>query len=315
MDDPVRLTDACDAPLLSTDGDLAEAPVVDIAEVACWRCGKRMRITSATCPVCRAAVRHALPTRDDAAIDPDIAPASNGQSLAVDSRGPRGADVEEARPPIVSVLYFFLALLCLSVVEGLVAHAMFKDKAEQAGTSAALRGLITAFEVVDSVLIVVAVFCMTRPPATPMALSRRVPGWLAGPPLLAGALLANVAYHFVLKSYLRTPPWAAGDESMMGASIGWLTLAICVQPAIFEELFFRHLTLGHLRGVMGVHAAVWVSSLIFGLAHLGAPLSMPILTLIGVALGYARVASGGLVLPMLMHGAHNAVIVYLETHR
>ena len=147
---------------------------------------------------------------------------------------------------------------------------MFKDKAGQAGTSAALRGLITAFEVVDSVLIVVAVFCMTRPPATPMALSRRLAGWLAGPPLLAGALLANVAYHFILKSYLRTPPWAAGDESMMGASIAWLTLAICVQPAIFEELFFRHLTLGHLRGVMGVHAAVWVSSLIFGLAHLGA---------------------------------------------
>ena len=129
MDDPVRLTDAGDAPMLSADGDLAESPlVVDVAEVACWRCGKRMPITSATCRVCRAAARHALPTSDDAAIDPDISPASNGQSLADVSRTLREADVEEARPPIISVLYFFLALLCLSAVEGLVATRCSRTK-------------------------------------------------------------------------------------------------------------------------------------------------------------------------------------------
>jgi membrane protease YdiL (CAAX protease family) len=102
---------------------------------------------------------------------------------------------------------------------------------------------------------------------------------------------------------------------MIGASATWLVLAICVQPAIFEELFFRYLTLGHLRSVTGVHGAVWVSSLIFGLAHLGVPLSIPMLVVVGVVLGYARVWSGSLLLPMLMHAAHNLVIVYLETQR
>ena len=43
-------------------------------------------------------------------------------------------------------------------------------------------------------------------------------------------------------------------------------------------------TIGDAKNVpemMGVHAAVWVSSLIFGLAHLGVPMSMPALIVVG----------------------------------
>lgn len=54
------------------------------------------------------------------------------------------------------------------------------------------------------------------------------------------------------------------------------------------------------------------SSLMFGLAHVGQPFSIPVLILIGVTLGYARIHSGGLALPMLMHGAHNFVVLWIE---
>lgn len=53
----------------------------------------------------------------------------------------------------------------------------------------------------------------------------------------------------------------------------------------------------------------------FALAHLYNPLGLPILFLIGIILGYARVYSGGLLLPMLMHFGHNFAIIYLESMR
>src|SRR5258708_36568856 len=89
-------------------------------------------------------------------------------------------------------------------------------------------------------------------------------------------------------------------------------VSYCLEPALIEELFFRYLALDTLRGVMNVHAAVAVSSVMFGLAHIGVPLSIPMLALVGVALGYARVASGRLALPVLLHFLHNFVIVLMR---
>jgi membrane protease YdiL (CAAX protease family) len=218
------------------------------------------------------------------------------------------------RPPVVTVVYFFLAFLCVSVLEALTAHALFATDQLSGDSSQKLRNLITVCDIINSVLAVLAVWFAARPPAMPRSVFQHFAGWLAGPPMLLAALLLNLSYHALLNNYLDLPEDWTRDESMVGASVTWLVLAICVQPAIFEELFFRYLTLGHLRSVMGVHAAVWVSSLIFGMAHLGVPLSIPVLTVVGVALGYARVWSGSLLLPMLMHAAHNGVVVYLETH-
>ena len=36
---------------------------------------------------------------------------------------------------------------------------------------------------------------------------------------------------------------------------------------IIEELFFRYLALGTLRRYLGVHGAVWVSAVMFGVGH------------------------------------------------
>jgi membrane protease YdiL (CAAX protease family) len=221
---------------------------------------------------------------------------------------------DPARAPVVAALYFFLALLALSVVEGLLGGALLDEESFGGDRGQAVRGLITLFEAVDSALVVAAVCWVARPPALPrQPASRRLQGWLAGGPLLLAALAANLGYHFLLNDYLALPDDWTPMESLRGASKTWLVLALCLQPAIFEEIFFRYLMLGHLRSVTGAHGAVWVSSLVFGLAHLGAPLSIPMLIVVGVALGYARVWSGSLLLPMLMHFAHNLVVICLET--
>ncbi len=89
-------------------------------------------------------------------------------------------------------------------------------------------------------------------------------------------------------------------------------LAVCVQPALMEELFFRYLALGVLRSSVGVHTAVLVTSVMFAMAHIGAPLGLPVLFVLGIGLGYARVASGGMLLPMAMHFLHNAAVMAIE---
>jgi len=71
--------------------------------------------------------------------------------------------------------------------------------------------------------------------------------------------------------------------------------------------------LGTLTRVMGVGGAIIVSSIMFGMAHSAVLLSIPILTVVGVGLGVIRVWSGSILLPMLLHALHNAVVLYLET--
>src|SRR5262249_7633765 len=122
----------------------------------------------------------------------------------------------------------------------------------------------------------------------------------------------NLAYHFVLRTILREPLIADEMVAQLGMS-PWVLLAYCIQPAIVEELFFRGLALGSLRNVTGVHSAVFISSVMFGMAHIGVPISIPYLVVVGIALGYVRVASGSLLLPMLLHFGHNFAVLYLDT--
>ena len=93
---------------------------------------------------------------------------------------------------------------------------------------------------------------------------------------------------------------------------GWL-ICICVQPALIEELFFRYLAFGSLRAVMGGHAVVWVTAVMFASAHIGVVLSLPVLFVLGLLLGYARLASGGMLLPVVLHFLHNLCVIALHS--
>ena len=69
---------------------------------------------------------------------------------------------------------------------------------------------------------------------------------------------------------------------------------------------------GHLRPHIGMHGAVWLTAVIFGMAHLGAIAGWPVLILLGAGLGYARVYSGGLALPILLHFLHNLAVLGID---
>jgi uncharacterized protein len=118
----------------------------------------------------------------------------------------------------------------------------------------------------------------------------------------------NHGYHTVLRTYLGVRPTRDAVVAANGIT-PLLLIAYCVEPAVVEELFFRYLALDTLRGVTSVHLSVAISSLMFGMAHIGAPLSIPMLALVGVPLAYARVASGSLALPMVLHFLHNLLVV------
>jgi len=171
---------------------------------------------------------------------------------------------------------------------------------------------LIVFEAIDTFLVVVAFAWASRPPAIRRSDSQYAAAWLSAGPLLALLLGINWSYHELLRNALGQPPFIEFIELDVRSNPALIVLAVCVQPAIVEELFFRYLALTHLRSVMGLHGAVWVSSVMFGMAHIHAPLSIPILILVGAGLGYMRVWSGGLAIPMVMHAVHNAVVLYLE---
>lgn len=262
-------------------------PAAPPAVVCCWRCGKEVLATIACCPYCAAA-------------------------LAKESRTPRKTAPDGDTQSLIRLLYFFAALLGTSVVGGLWLH--FKAEAARGPAVTPHEQLLFTifFEAVDAGLIFGAwAMIRLRPAEARPSAGRRVLAWGFSLPALAVMLLLNVAYHRLLIQWLDMP---LDDMAFLQDRSSWAVwaVAICVQPAVIEELFFRYLMFRGLRPVMGGHAVVWVTAVMFMLAHIGAPLSMPILLMLGVLLGYARLASGGIYLPMALHFFHNATVMILE---
>ncbi len=205
------------------------------------------------------------------------------------------------------MIWFFVGFLGVSLLNGIILIGM----ARKGDVSNEIQlGLTLLVEGIDTLLVMAAIWILPRPPSPPRV-EPVVQGltWGFAGPLLLCLLGINVLYHTYLQNFLG----AAVDETTFGLNklSPLVILIICVQPAIVEELFFRHLALGLLRWQMGKHGAVLVSSVMFALAHIGAPLSMPVLGLLGMAFGYVRLYSRSLVLPMLMHFLHNFAIIML----
>ena len=174
-----------------------------------------------------------------------------------------------------------------------------------------LSFMLTA-EAIDTFIVFVGLWVLGRdtvPSALQFRPRRSV--WFWSWPVLALLLGVNVGYHALLRNYVQLPPdlfvHLAHDQYR-----DWWIVGICVQPAIVEELCFRGITLRCLSPFMSISAAVLIASVAFALAHLGAFLSVPYLFLLGLFLGIARTSSGGLALPMLLHAAHNACVLWLE---
>ena len=88
---------------------------------------------------------------------------------------------------------------------------------------------------------------------------------------------------------------------------GLFTTTAVLAP-ILEETVFRGFLLTSLSKYMPAPAAVVVSSVAFGAAHLSQR-DFPQLCALGVLLGFSYVRSRNLATPMLIHGAWNGTVL------
>jgi membrane protease YdiL (CAAX protease family) len=249
----------------------------------CWRCGKPAPFDCSTCPTCQARLRQTVA----------IAPRPKGDAAG-----------------LVAVMLWIVGLqLAVSVLFGTYRH--FAPH-EPETTRLALS--LTAKAAYSSITLV-GVWLFARagvPSRLPAKLRPSV--WIWSWPVLGLLLGANLGFHALLRNYLRVPPDLFIPTAPHQYRILWI-LAICVQPAIFEELCFRGIVLRALTPVMSVGTAVLIASIAFAMAHLFQLTALPYLFLVGVFLGIARTSSGGLALPMLLHAAHNACVLWIRWHR
>ncbi len=258
----------------------------------CWRCGKSAPATVAVCPYCRAPLSSAVVCL---APDASLALAPHKESAA-----------------LLRMIGVYSAMLLLSLVVGL-AHRpeLFAADVPRQPTPDELLTPIIVLEVADTLLVLFALVWIAFPRQPCVSWSRWAVAWLLFWPVLAVMLALNLGYHAVVTDVLNLPMLESEIRAYPDLFWWWVVL-ICVQPAVVEEVFFRGFVLGVLRAHLGVHASVMITALMFALAHIAVPLSMPVLFVLGLGMGYARVASGGLLLPIAMHFAHNAVVLAVE---
>lgn len=260
-------------------------------EIDCWRCSKPYSEHLKDCPYCSA------PNRSN-----------RGHSIG------RTAAVATTRSPaIVRVVWAFAVLAGFSLLFALLTSQ--SPPQAQPGTEDwtwEVLGRITVSDLLGTTIMVGAVFVIPVKPLWPdTTRSTKTAAWLYALPVLAAVLAINLGYHWWLFNIMGAED-ALGDFARSSALWPALIVLICVQPAIVEEVFFRHVALGACQEVVSAKSAVLISSILFAMAHLGVPLSIPVLTLLGIALGTLRILSGGLLLPILFHFLHNLFVLLLE---
>jgi membrane protease YdiL (CAAX protease family) len=263
-----------------TETPSPDAPMAEI-QATCWRCGKPVPAGALQCAICRAGVvREAIQ--------------------------PRGHREPGVRSPIEALVWVYAGLLATSVVYGWVVHFGLSPLSENRRDNARVAEVIV--ESVDAVFLLVALTCMQRAPALKLKSGKqRLAAWIVFLPALIVMFGLNLGYHWVLYQF-----FPAVGQRVEEFSAGRILLT-CVEPALVEELFFRYIALGTLRMVLGTHGAVFVSAVMFGMAHIFALPSIPLFILVGLFLGYARVLSGGIALPICLHFLHNFAILLLNS--
>lgn len=262
----------------------------------CWRCGKQFDATAIACPYCRA--RHAPRVAFDS-------------PLAVRETGV-GVPPIDPTSPAIRLIGYYAALLLMSIVFAAIVRVRFPAGEDLSPADQVwLMYATLVLEAVDTV-IVIAAWSALRRPAVPENLRSPALAWTAAVPALTLLLALNFGYHWLLTQLV--PSLDKPEQMLPGRE--WLYLiSYGLQPAMVEEAFFRGLALDWFRTVTTTRAALIISSVMFGLCHIYAPISVPYLITAGIVFGAARLYSGGLLLPMILHFLHNFVVVLVEHYR
>jgi membrane protease YdiL (CAAX protease family) len=262
----------------------------DYVEVLdCWRCGKEIEATSLACPYCRARMY-------SAELRPELA-----RRLA-----------RELRDPVASVIHHYLGIFAFSLAYAAIRFSILANGLPVAEIIRYSMILSVLFVLVEAAFTIHTIARAGRPRAfPPVSGVQKASVWVAILPIFALLMTANFTYMHWLKQVFHVVPIQDNMGNNLGAILFTL-FEICIAPAVFEELFFRYLALGHLREIVGIHTAVWISSAMFGFAHIFNPLAIPYLILAGAVFAYARIYGRSMILPMLLHFSHNAIVIWFN---
>ena len=220
------------------------------------------------------------------------------------SRGVRGAAGGCAGAALVSVLARGLLTLLVSALMGL-AHpgASLAKPLGFSGVSTALFQLLIGLGAI--VLTLVFLLKVTRLKTKDLRIMLPAP-WSPGlclPVFLGVANLANLAGALINR--LTGSPATSEMLPSGGPELLMQFLALCVMPAIAEELLFR----GAFQGLMrpcGSAAAIFAPALLFGVLHLDLAQGLTAFAC-GVFLGWLAERSGSILPGMLLHLVNNAL--------
>ncbi|PNW83179.1 hypothetical protein CHLRE_06g310050v5 [Chlamydomonas reinhardtii] len=151
-------------------------------------------------------------------------------------------------------------------------------------------------------------------PAAPFSKPRGWAFWglcgvLASPAVVGGmaSLLGAVGYEKAVGGQGTVDGVAGMIDLDLPTYLSLLAVTGVLAP-ILEETVFRGFLLTSLTRFMPTWAAVVASSGFFGLAHLS-PRDLPVLSALGLLLGWSYVRSRNLLTPILIHGAWNSGVL------
>jgi uncharacterized protein len=280
---------AADQDEIFANSDIFADDEFEEAIVDCWRCRKSISEAASVCPYC-----------DAKSLNPQNVSATLVENSSTHHQA------------LIHALLWFAAMLAISVVHGVFVHVRVLFGGPNNGLTDGELLVLTTVVSLFGLALTIGAASHVKVPTVPLepSTSVRLLAWPIGGLVLAGLLGLNIGYHWVLIQMLDVPQVHVQFEST--AQWIWWGILITILPAVTEEFFFRFIMFDCLRNVVNRETAVWLSALIFGMAHIGQPFSIPVLIIIGVALAYLRLLSGGLALPMIIHCLHNAVVGYLE---
>jgi len=216
--------------------------------------------------------------------------------------------------PLMLCVAIFGGMMFVSFGQGLVellaSPPSLKVTEEQLRQDLVTQTLV--FEGLDTLIVLFGIAIAGRPLVRAAAGHAGI-AWASAVPGFCVLFGINIAYSVIVAIVFGMQASQDAPTVQIDLAHGafWAILLVCIQPALIEELFFRYLFLGHLRSHLGLHASVWISSVIFGMAHLGNIPGWPVLILLGAGLGYARVYSGSMILPIILHFLHNFAVLSL----
>lgn len=293
---PFCYADAPSAQTNESDIDLREVdhgfPEGDVHN--CWRCGKEF--TGVVCPFCYA---DALTTQTNS---------SDGvfyeKKHYEKKRGPFG-DMEQPAAVLVAYIFLGISLWGVALIALIYQHSS-GESIQESLVPCVFFGILGNFVLIVNVAVSWWYLTPKKEATSPRPFWAIPVSFLLLPFALwcAGEYLGLFPESFRLEEI----PDCAREHI---PTLIFLMMSYCVIAPVCEEYFFRRIVLDSFVAVVPTFAAVILSALMFAFAHLGAILSYPLLFLLGIYFGLARVYCKSIVVPMILHGLYNGGVLFL----